>query len=91
MLALAQEAEPKWCQKRFLTTKNRIKNSVRNRGRGTGRRFRIVFCVRHREAPELGEGAKWCAHEESNLNFKIRNLMSYPLNDGRVTRYNSLL
>lgn len=23
-----------------------------------------------------------CSREESNLNFKIRNLMSYPLNDG---------
>ena len=25
----------------------------------------------------------WCAHEESNLDYGIRNPVSYPLNDGR--------
>ncbi len=25
-----------------------------------------------------------CAHEESNLNYGIRNPVSYPLNDGRA-------
>ena len=28
-----------------------------------------------------------CPQEESNLYYEIRNLVSYPLNDGRDTRY----
>ena len=27
-----------------------------------------------------------CVHEESNLNYGIRNPVSYPLNDGRIVQ-----
>ena len=29
-------------------------------------------------------GLIWCPREESNLDYKIRNLASYPLNDGGI-------
>ncbi len=32
-----------------------------------------------------------CAHEESNLNYGIRNPVSYPLNDGRMTKISKSL
>lgn len=30
---------------------------------------------------------RWCPRKESNLGFKIRNLVSYPLNDEGIYRY----
>ncbi len=33
---------------------------------------------------EYAENDVLCAHEESNLDLKIRNLLSYPLNDERI-------
>lgn len=46
---------------------------------------------RERSEREALTFPKWCSREESNLDFKVRNLMSYPLNDGsddrRLTTY----
>ena len=33
----------------------------------------------------------WCTCEESNLNYKIRNLVSYPLNDRCILFYHRTL
>ena len=48
--------------------------------------------AKNKKRPFLAIFYFWCPREESNLNYKIRNLASYPLNDkGKLYRHKLIL